>query len=233
VSLPQAAAPLAAPSVASWFRGFDITAGYQVTWLLMFADYTRYTAKGRPAAVAVFLGLALTAAWFMPLGFIAASVAGSSDPGAMIFAVGLGWWGAVLVMLATLTTNFVNIYMSALALKSLRPRTSDRAGIWLIGGIGAALSVLSSAWLTRFTDLTILLAGLLVPIGGILLAHYVILRRPVIVEDLYRRTGGFSVAGTLAWAAGAAVFYVAAPIGGTLPSLATAIGLYVIAARKP
>ena len=68
-------------SVTSWFRGFDITAGYQVTWLLMFADYTRYTAKGRPAAVAVFLGLALTAAWFMPLGFIAASVAGSSDPG--------------------------------------------------------------------------------------------------------------------------------------------------------
>lgn len=233
VSLPQAVAPQTAPGVASWFRGFDITAGYQVTWLLMFADYTRYTAKGRPAAVAVFLGLALTAAWFMPLGFIAASVAGSSDPGAMIFAVGLGWWGAVLVMLATLTTNFVNIYMSALALKSLRPGTSDRAGIWLIGGIGAALSVLSSAWLTRFTDLTILLAGVLVPIGGILLAHFVILRRPVIVEDLYRRTGGFSVAGTLAWAAGAAVFYLAAPIGGTLPSLATAIGLYVIAARKP
>jgi hypothetical protein len=53
------------------------------------------------------------------------------------------------------------------------------------------------------------------------------------VDDLYRRTGGFSVAGTLAWAAGAAVFYIAAPIGGTLPSLATAIGLYVIAARKP
>ena len=71
------------------------------------------------------------------------------------------------------------------------------------------------------------------PIGGILLAHYVILRRLVIVEDLYRRTGGFSVAGALAWAAGAAVFYFAAPIGGTLPSLATAVGLYVIAARKP
>ena len=232
-TMPQAAAPLPAPTLAGWFRGFDITAGYQVTWLLMFADYTRYTAKGRPAAVAVFLGLALTAAWFMPLGFLAASAAGSSDPGAMIFAVGLGWWGAVLVMLATLTTNFVNIYMSALALKSLRPHTSDRAGVWLIGGIGAALSVLSSAWLTRFTDFTILVAGVLVPIGGILLAHYVILRRRVVVADLYRRTGGFSVAGALAWAAGAAVFYIAAPIGGTLPSLATAIGLYVIAARKP
>lgn len=233
VSPPVAAAPPPAPNVTAWFRGFDLTAGYQVTWLLMFADYTRYTAKARPAAIAVFLGLALTAAWFMPLGFIAASAAGSSDPGAMIFAVGLGWWGAVLIMLATLTTNFVNIYMSALALKSLRPQTSDRAGIWLIGGIGAALSVLSSAWLARFTDFTILLAGVLVPIGGILLAHYAILRRHVVVDDLYRRSGSISVAGTVAWVVGAAVFYLAAPIGGTLPGLATAIGLYVIAARKP
>ena len=47
VSLPQASAPLPAPALTAWFRGFDITAGYQVTWLLMFADYTRYTAKAR------------------------------------------------------------------------------------------------------------------------------------------------------------------------------------------
>ena len=232
VTMPASSIPLPAPSATAWFRGFDLTAGYQVTWLLMFADYTRYTAKARPAAIAVFLGLALTAAWFMPLGFVAASAAGSSDPGNMIFAVGLGWWGAVLIMLATLTTNFVNIYMSALALKSLRPKTGDSTAIWLIGGIGAALSVLSSAWLARFTDFTILVAGVLVPIGGILLAHYFILRRPVNVDDLYRRSGHFSLAGTVAWVAGAAVFYLAAPIGGTLPSLATAIGLYVLTARR-
>ena len=221
------ATPLAHASGATeWFRGFDITAGYQVTWLLMFADYTRYTARPRPAAVAVFRGLAVTAAWFMPLGFVAASVAGSSDPGAMIFAVGLGWWGAVLIMLATLTTNFVNIYMSALALKSLRPATGDHLGVWFIGGVGAALSVLSSAWLARFTDFTILLAGLLVPIGGILLAHFFILRKPVHVPDLYSASAWrFSVPGSLAWALGAAAFYLAAPIGGTLPSLATAVAI--------
>ena len=238
--LPAAAATTPDPGAAEWFRGFDITAGYQVTWLLMFADYTRYNPSARPAAVAVFLGLALTAAWFMPLGFVAASVAGSSDPGAMIFAVGLGWWGAVLIMLATLTTNFVNIYMSALALKSLRPGTSSAAAVWVIGGIGAAISVLSSAWLARFTDFTMLVAGVLVPIGGILLAHFFILRRAVNVDDLYLKTNTgvtsavprLSIAGAAAWAAGAGVFYVAAPIGGTLPSLATAIAVYIALNRR-
>ena len=100
----------------------------------MFADYTRYNRSGRAAGVAVFLGLALTALWFMPIGFVAARLAGSDDPGAMIAALGVGWWGALLISLATLTTNFVNIYMSALALKSLRPTIGDQTSVWLIGG---------------------------------------------------------------------------------------------------
>jgi len=123
--------------------------------------------------------------------------------------------------------------MSALALKSLRPATSDAVGVWFIGGVGAALSVLSSAWLTRFTDVTVALAGMLVPIGGILLAHFFLLRRPVSVSDLYSATGpyrsrgGWSVAGAAAWAVGATVFYMSTSIGGTLPSLAAAIAVYI------
>ena len=128
--------------------------------------------------------------------------------------------------------------MSALALKSLRPSTPDGAGVWLIGGIGAALSVLSTAWLNRFADFTLLLAGLLVPIGGILLAHYFLLSRDVRVEDLYNRggqygrRGGWSIAGAAAWICGAAAFYLASPIGGTLPSLAVAIAVYSALAGK-
>jgi cytosine permease len=223
-----------------WLRGFDITAGYQVTWLLMFADYSRYNRSGgRPTAVAVFLGLALSAIWFMSLGLVAATVAGSPDPGEMILALRLGVWGALLVMTATLTTNFVNIYMSALALKSLRPAVSDRAGVWFIGIVGAAVSVLSTAWLNRFADFTILLAGILVPIGGILLAHFFLLNRTVMVDELYSGTGpyrrhaGWSIAGTVAWAAGAATFYLAAGIGGALPSLLVAVVVYAALARRP
>ena len=76
----------------------------------------------------MFLGLAVTALWFMPLGLVASLSAGSPDPGAMVYAVGIGWWGAVLLTVATLTTNFVNIYMSALAFKSLRPTIERRSG---------------------------------------------------------------------------------------------------------
>ena len=212
-------------------------AGYQVTWLLMFADYPRFVRSARGAGLAVFLGLALTALWFMPLGLIASALAHSADPGTMVFALGIGWWGAVLLALATLTTNFVNIYMSALAFKSLRPAIGDGTAVWLIGGIGAALGLLSNAWIEQFAGLTLLLAGVFVPIGGILLAHYFVLARAVHVPDLYDPRGplaarrGWSIPGTIAWVAGALAFYLAQGIGGSLPSLAVSIVVYVALAR--
>jgi NCS1 family nucleobase:cation symporter-1 len=235
---PWPAWPASAVPTADVVRGLDVVTGYQVSWLLMFADYPRFTRSPRAAGVAVFFGLALTALWFMPLGLIGATIAGAADPGAMVVTLDLGWWGATLLTLATLTTNFVNIYMSALALKSLRPTLGDATIVWLIGGIGAGLGLLSTAWLDRFASFTLVLAGLLVPIGGVLLAHYLVLQRPVHVPDLYdvsgpyARRGGWSLAGATAWGAGAAAFWLAAPIGGTLPALAASILVYCAVAVR-
>ena len=78
----------------------------------------------------------------------------------------------------------------------------------------------------------LLLGALLVPVGGILLARFFLVRRPIAVADLYdfngrfAKSGGFSIPGLLAWAAGAAVYFLARPIGSTLPSLATAVAVY-------
>lgn len=223
-----------ATSLAGVVRGFDVVFGYQTSWLLMFGDYSRYSRSGRKAGVAVFGGLGLTALWFIPLGLVASTVARSSDPGVMVQELGLGWWGGILVVLATLTTNFVNIYMSALALKSLWPATADRTAIWIIGGVGAAISVLSSAWLDQMANFTLLLAGVFVPVGGLLLAHFVFRRHSEPAAALYfgsagqpPRVGLWSAAGMAAWVAGGAAFYAAQSIGGVLPGLAVSIVVYL------
>ena len=219
-------------------RGFDVVFGYQTTWLLMFGDYSRYTKSGRAAGIAVFAGLALTALWFIPLGLVASTVAHSSDPGAMVRALGLGWWGGILIVLATLTTNFVNIYMSSLAWKSLAPGTSDGVVIWSIGIVGTALSAVPGVWLEQYSNFMIVLGALLVPVGGVLVAHYYI-RPPRLDEayiaELYDPAGvfrGISTPGVIAWAAGAAAFFAAGSIGGTLPSLAVSVLAYRVLQRS-
>src|SRR5438093_12677498 len=156
---PGAADAAAAGPAAAvpWSRGLDVVIGYQVSWILMFADYSRYTRSARGSAIAVFFGLALTSVWMMPLGAIAARAAGSTDPGTMLAAVGLGAAGAVLLAVATLTTNFVNIYMSALAWKSLFPAARDAAVVWSIGLVGTALSAIPGVWLERYTSFMVVL----------------------------------------------------------------------------
>jgi purine-cytosine permease-like protein len=210
--------------------------GYQVSWMLMFADYSRYTASARKATAAVFLGLLVTSVWMMPLGFVAARAAASADPGAMMQAVGLGAWGALLMTAAALTTNFVNIYMSALALRSLLPNVGPQASIWSTGLVGAALSLFSGSWLDQYANLMLVLGGILVPVGGVLLARFFLLERPgkpqqpvaalYDREGSYARSAGFDVAGLAAWLGGGVTFYFAAGIGATLPSLLVSVGIY-------
>jgi NCS1 family nucleobase:cation symporter-1 len=224
--IPEGAV-VATPAPFPWLRGFDLVVGYQASWLLMFADYSRFTPSESRAGWAVFLSLGLTSIAFMALGALGGRVAGSADPADMLAALGWSALGGPLLALATLTTNFVNIYLSALAWKSLRPGTSDAASVWTIGGIGAVLALFSRTWLDRYGDFMLLLGGLLVPVGGVLLARFFLDRTRVSVQALYEE--GFpawSPAGMIAWGAGAAAYFLPSPWGGTLPSLAVAVGVW-------
>jgi purine-cytosine permease-like protein len=144
-------------------------------------------------------------------------------------------------VLATLTTNFVNIYMSSLAWKSLFPRTSDSRAIWSIGLIGTALSALPGVWLDQYSNFMVVLGALLVPVGGVLIAHFYLPARDALVSsstasvsvlyDADGPLGGFVIAGVAAWALGALAFFAAGSIGGTLPSLVVSMGVYVVLTR--
>jgi purine-cytosine permease-like protein len=226
-------APAASASRSDLLWGLDVVIGYQVSWLLMFADYSRYTRSGRAAGVAVWAGLALPAFWLMPLGMTLAQIAGSADPGAMLASLGQGWWTAALITLASVTTNFVNIYMSSLAWRTLSTNVSSRTAVWTIGIIGTVLGLISSVWLTRFADLMVLLGSVLIPVGGVFLAHFVVLRRKIDIERIYDAASlpAFSIAGGVAWAMGFVVYKLAASIGATLPALATSMIAYVVLAR--
>jgi nucleobase:cation symporter-1, NCS1 family len=233
---PPAAAPAAVTGEMSWLRGLDVVVGYQVSWILMFADYSRFSRSPSGAAAAVFLGLALPSVWLMALGVLAARAVGSADPGAMVMGAGLGLGGAALLTLASVTTNFVNIYLSALAWKSLWPHTRDSVSVWSIGIVGALIA-LFPGWLDGYVNFVLILGGLLVPVGGILLARFFLDKTGIELAELYdttgnKRTGRTEVAALAAWITSAAMYYFSMRWGGTLPSLATAIVVYRIVSAK-
>ena len=249
VAITWAVLRLPAPAVAAGATGgaagvsvpflLDVVIGYQVSWLLMFADYSRFTRAPRTSGWAVFLGLALTALWLMPLGWRLARHAGSADPGAMLAAADTGMLAAVLITLATVTTNFVNIYLSSLAWRSVTPSVPDRTAVWTVGLVGTALGAAAGAWLDRFAGFMTVVGSVLVPVGGVLLAHFVLARRPTIVTELYDARGrlaGIRWPGLAAWVTGIAVYYAVPTVwpaaGATVPSLIAAVASYLVLDKR-
>jgi purine-cytosine permease-like protein len=227
---PVAPVAPAAPAAPALLWGLDVVIGYQVSWLLMFADYSRFTRSGQAAATAVFAGLALPALWLMPVGWTLARVAGSDDPGTMLQAAGVGWWTALLIALASVTTNFVNIYLSSLAWRTLVPRSTGAGSVWTIGIIGTALGLISSGWLTRFAELMVLLGSILVPVGGVFLAHFAVLKRRLDIDGIYNVAAlpAINVAGVVAWLLGFIAYRLSSSMGATLPALATSMVTYIV-----
>ena len=49
---------------------------------------------------------------------------------------------------------------------------ATRAVVWSIGIIGTALSAIPGVWLEQYTNFMMVLGAVLVPVGGVLVAHY-------------------------------------------------------------
>lgn len=226
-SFGSASAAAVVPALSMW-QALDLVIAYQVSWILMFADYSRYSASPRRSGLAVFASLALTSILGMSLGALLSAISGSADPGAMLAALGSPVFGALLLAVATITTNFVNIYLSALALRSLMPRIPDRAAVLVTGFVGAALSVLSREWIDGYSAFMGALGLILVPLGGVALAQFFPFPRNIDPLDLYK-PGRFMKpgwAGLVAWAAGAFVYWKYQATGATVPALLVSFALY-------
>jgi nucleobase:cation symporter-1, NCS1 family len=205
--------------------GVTAMVGFWATLSLNIPDFTRYAKSQKDQTIGQTLGLPTTMILFAFIGIAVTSatplIFGERiwDPVTVLARVG----GPVLMPLcmlalsvATLTTNLAaNVVSPANDFSNLAPsRISYKAGGMITAFIGAFMlpwKILETAGTYIFTWL-IGYSALLGPIGGILLADYFVLRKKkLVVEDLYRRGGayeyrnGFNPAALVALAIGIAV----------------------------
>jgi len=217
------------------WQALDLVIAYQVSWILMFADYSRYSPSPLRSGLSVFASLSLTSILGMALGALLCAISGSTDPGAMLAALGSPPLGAALLATATITTNFVNIYLSALALRSLVPKVKDGPAVLITGFVGAALSVLSREWIDGYSAFMGTLGLILVPLGGVALAQFFPFPSEIQPRELYEGEGRFARAnraGLVAWAAGALVYWRYQATGATLPALMVSFALFAVLRRR-
>jgi NCS1 family nucleobase:cation symporter-1 len=184
--------------------------GFWATLSLNIPDFTRYARSQRDQVLGQALGLPPTMTLYAFIGVAVTSATALIFPGGGVIwdpVVLLGQIGGPLIVLlsmvslsiATLTTNLAaNVVSPANDFSNAAPRhISFRTG----GLITAFVGILMMPWKLLETSqgyiFTWLIgySALLGPIGGILIADYFVLRRRELdVEDLYRRGGRYEYA---------------------------------------
>lgn len=213
------------------FDGLDIVVGYQISWSLMFADYTRFQVRERSATLSVLAGLSLSSAWLMTVGVGAGIAGGGNSPTQMILGLGLPVSALLLMALSTITTNFVNIFLSSLAVKNLWPQAPGRPTVLAIGIVGTLFGILSPRLLDAYASFMGWIATFLLPIVAITAVHFFVLRRNR--EEPAQRSA-WPLSAVAAWLAGVVTYQglQALSVGATIPTLAvTAVAYFALGRR--
>jgi NCS1 family nucleobase:cation symporter-1 len=238
--------------------GIDLVIAQPISWLPLVADYNRFARRSRDAFWGTFAGNILTNVWFYLLGalvMLSASVA--QEPKSFVSAIALSaGWVILLILLADETHNaWADLYSAAVSIQNVLPKARQR---WLIPGLGAVSFLIAVALdITRFENFLFLIGSFFIPLFGILVGDYFVLRRRrYALSEFYaedeprRRLGSVNLVGIIAWVVGILVYHVTNPVtlraffptwaasfpgwttafGGSLPSFITTLAVYVVLA---
>jgi len=173
------------------------------TLALNIPDFSRFARSQRDQAVGQAIGLPATMVAFAFIGAVVTNVSGISDPVALTAKIGgpaLTVVAMAALAIATLTTNLAaNVVSPANDLSNLAPSKIDFKRGALIASVVGFVIMPWKLWEDAGAYIGTWLLGygaMLGAVGGVMIADYYLLRRRVLeVDDLYRRGGRYEYRG--------------------------------------
>ena len=166
--------PAGAEAADSFGLGFELSIIMPLSWLPLMADYTSQARTRAGAWLAPFLGYFLGSCWMYAIGLLGALHSGSADPSGMMLAAGLGGVALAVIVLATVTTTFLDVYSAAVSLQNVLPWVSRRVVAGGVAALGTILAVVVDSGL--YIDFLYLLGSVFAPVAAVFLIDYFLLR---------------------------------------------------------
>jgi NCS1 family nucleobase:cation symporter-1 len=161
--------------------GADLVIAMSVSWVPLVADYARYARSSRGAAIGTFWGYFVGGTWMYATGLLIALATKTDAPDQMVVQVmsepGVGWamLAAVLVLISTVTTTFLDIFSTAVSAQNFAPKLSLRVGITGCGVLGALCAL--SLNVHGYTPFLLAIGELFLPAFTVVMTDYFLVRR--------------------------------------------------------
>lgn len=207
---------LSAPPLGgmSFGEALELSVIMPLSWLPLIADYTRFAKSKKSAALGSGLGYFIGSCWMYIIGLGAAIIAGNPEPSAMMLAANLGLSALGIVVLATVTTTFLDAYSAGVSLANIFPALKERTVALVMTVIGTGLAL----WLNieEYENFLIAIGSVFAPLFAVLLTEYFILKNRQLSPDLLINWSALGV-----WVLGVVLYYqfikIEFVLGATIP----------------
>lgn len=218
---------LSAPPIGgmSFGEALELSVIMPLSWLPLIADYTRFAKSRTSAALGSGLGYFIGSCWMYLIGLGAAIIAGNPEPSAMMLAANLGLSALGIIVLATVTTTFLDAYSAGVSFANIFPKLDEKriALVMTVIGTGIALWVN----IEQYENFLLAIGSVFAPLFAVLLTEYFIIKNRQLRPELLVNWSALAV-----WALGVIMYHqfitMEFVLGATIPVLLFTSLLYKI-----
>lgn len=223
----------------SFFVALDLVIAMPISWMPLVSDYNRFAKTSRGAFMGTLIGFSITNIIF----YLGGLLLGLGDISSIIISIQAILFGFILLVMVVdeVDNAFADIYSAAISSQSIFRNLNQR---YLIIGFTALSTILSIfVSIEGYQQFLLLIGALFIPLFGVLLTDYFIVKRGKYqIDKIYGNGNKMIKVGypaIVAWSIGAILYYLLSQlspiyvsqiptVGSTIPSLIASSLLYLL-----
>lgn len=161
---------LSAHSHLSFWNVFEISMALPVSWLPVISDYTKDAEKPVSATAASAAAYTLASFWMYFIGIEIAGLGAGNGIADAILLAGLGIPGIVIVVLSTVTTNFLAANSAGESTKAIVNKVNPKIAGVVVALLSAVLA--ASGIMDHYISFLYLISSVFAPMASVLMVSY-------------------------------------------------------------
>ncbi|WP_295678571.1 cytosine permease [uncultured Fibrobacter sp.] len=179
---------------------FEISIAMPISWLPVISDYTKDVENPVKATAVSAAAYTFASLWMYIIGIEIAGIGANNNIAQAILLVGLGIPGIIIVVLSTVTTNFLAANSAGESSKAIYGKINPKVAGVVVSLLSAALAI--SGIMEHYISFLYLIASVFAPMAAVLLVSFYF-------ERCSEPKKSFWLWNLFAWLAGFAVYQVA------------------------
>ncbi|TDT57271.1 putative hydroxymethylpyrimidine transporter CytX [Fonticella tunisiensis] len=200
-----------------------------LSWLPLIADYTRFAKSKKGAVSGSFIGYFVASSWMYLVGLGAAILFENPDVGAIMTAANLGFAALGIIVLATVTTTFMDVYSAGVTFLNIMPNLNEKTVSVIMGVIGTIVAIVVP--IEQYESFLYAIGSVFAPLFAILFTDYFIIKKRTRIQDNLIIDWGAMIV----WIIGVVLYYILIKfdfiLGSTVPVMILTSLIYILSWR--